>query len=96
MAKDSSKGKTKKSDPAVSEKPVEKAAEPAAPPPAKVIAKPVVKPAPKEKLFTFSRWFQLRCTEKKYKPHWIAGMQASRDTKGRKTVAEWDKLFETY
>ena len=40
----------------------------------------------------FSRWFQA----KGYKSHWRGGMEAFTDTSGRKTVEEWNKIFENY
>jgi len=41
---------------------------------------------------TFARWFR----SKGFKPHWQAGMEAFRDTSGKKTPEEWEQIFKKY
>ena len=62
-----------------------------------VVVKAKAKVAPKdqekpEKLVTFGQWFRF----KRFKLHWAAGMQAYTDTSRRRTLGDWDKLFEKY
>jgi hypothetical protein len=54
-----------------------------------LVQTPVVDAPP---MITFDRWF----TAKKFKPHWKAGMTASVDTSGRKTMEQWDLIFKNY
>jgi hypothetical protein len=69
---------------------VEKKEEPVKPS-APAPKKPVSKKKPELKV-AFSRWFM----SKKFKAHWAVGMQAYADTSVRRTMAEWDKLFQNY
>jgi hypothetical protein len=63
------------------------------PEPAKVLVKDPEPVAPKEgPPCTFARWFR----SKNFKPHWQSGMEASRDTSGKKTPEEWDRIFKGY
>ena len=45
-----------------------------------------------EPAVSFAYWFR----SKRFKPHWAAGMQAYTDTTRRRTVADWNRLFESY
>jgi hypothetical protein len=71
--------------------------QPSAPPAAKPV-KVVVQPPsakstePPVPTISFNRWF----AAKKFKPHWRAGMAAFTNTLIRRTVTDWDKVFETY
>lgn len=66
--------------------------------PKKVAESPKVaeapKPAPPKEgpPCTFTRWFR----SKNFKPHWQGGMEACRDTSGKKTPEEWDRIFKDY
>ena len=83
MAKKDEKSGAKKSPaPMKSPAPAVVRTPPAAP---KKVEKPELK-------VSFARWFRT----KKHKPHWAAGMQAYTDTRRRRTLAEWDRLFKNY
>ena len=46
---------------------------------------------------TFTRWFNAMVQKGKHKPHHKAGMNVHiGKLKARRSVAEWNKLFETY
>lgn len=45
---------------------------------------------------TFERWFKIRGKERKFKPHWAAGMQAYTDTNVPRPMPEWDNIFSKY
>ena len=45
-----------------------------------------------ESTVSFDRWFSL----KGFKAHWKTGMKAYTDTTVRRTVSEWNKIFENY
>jgi hypothetical protein len=51
------------------------------------------KPTPPVRpLVSFNRWFR----GKGFKDHWKVAMQAYANTSGRRSVEEWDQLFEKY
>ena len=53
---------------------------------------PTTAPAEPELLVSFDRWFSTTG-----KPdHWKTGMKAFANTSGKKSLAAWAKLFETY
>ena len=45
---------------------------------------------------SFKRWFHARSKVRKYKSHWIKGMEAFTDTSGNRTMLEWDEIFKKY
>lgn len=47
---------------------------------------------PVRPLISFSRWFR----GKGFKDHWKSAMQTYANTSGRRSVEEWDQLFEKY
>jgi len=49
-----------------------------------------------ESKITFDKWFRTRSAERKFKPHWIKGMQKFTNVNGKKSMEEWDNIFKTY
>ena len=59
---------------------------------------PVPPPIPQAKsmLCSFDKWFMSRSKIKGWKPHWKNGLKAYADTSGRRSMEDWDLLFEKY
>jgi len=104
------KSSTKKTK--AKEEPKAKAAETASAPPAEKKTEKEPKPKKVEEtkaevaeapvpvrgnpVVSFERWFAARSKQKRWKPHWLAGMRAYADTSGRKSIEEWDRIFKNY
>jgi len=68
----------------------------ASPPIPKPMAKKPVGVGRDEPLVSFDRWFRANSVKRGFKPHWTDGMRAYADTSGRRTMSQWDMLFEKY
>jgi len=103
MAKDKPKADIKIETKASSPEPTEKVSSSesikkvsSSEPTEKVIVPPKKEVKKSEPLVSFDRWFRANSVKKGYKPHWAEGMRAYADTTGRKTMSQWDVVFEKY